>query len=475
MFVNREAQLEELRALAEREAPVLALLYGRRRVGKTFLLDHTWDEDRRFYFLAADTTAEQNRQELLRELASWSKSELSFEDYPTWRTVFRLLADMADVQPLVVVLDEFQYLMGDESVVSQLNAVWDREVGARNLTLVLCGSEVATMEALESGDSPLFGRIGWRERLGPFDYFDAARMVPDRPPREHAYLYGVFGGTPQYLSAIDRGEDLRDAVIRNLLSPRGQVHLQLENIIEQERGIRSTSEYRAVLAAVAAGNTELSRIANAAGLGDRRDAAKRALETLEGLELIRRERNFRPGRTAPWRFRISDNAIRFWYHFVHPNRSQLATDEAERVWDQRVQPALDSYMGKVFEDICREAYSRHHHGWGLPGVTDWSRWEGQDRNRRSIEIDIVAELDDRKLLTGEIKWSTKPKGRDVHLGLLRDLEDLSRSAQAWAREALESTSSQGHIYFSAAGFTADFIEEAGEDDRLYLLDLNDIF
>ncbi|MGH7572469.1 MAG: ATP-binding protein, partial [Gemmatimonadota bacterium] len=359
-FVDREPQISELRALADASGPRLALLYGRRRIGKTFLLDYVWGENRRFYFLAADTTADQNRRELLRELATWSGREIDPDDYPSWRTVFRQLAEIAAERPLVVILDEFQYLMGhEEDVVSQLNAVWDREVTGRNLTLVLCGSQVSTMAALEAGDSPLYGRIHWREQLGPFDYFDAASMMPRSwSDRDRAVAYGIWGGTPRYLAAIEPAEPLADAVRRTILSTRGEVHLQLENLIEQEKGIRFPGDYRAVLTAVARGRTGITEIADGAGLGDRRDVARRALETLEELKLVRRERNFGAGRTTAWRYRIADNAVRFWYHFVHANRSRIETGEIESVWEHAIHPGLDTYTGPIFEIMAKEGFRR---------------------------------------------------------------------------------------------------------------------
>lgn len=476
-FVDREADLAELRGLAKGSGPHLALLYGRRRIGKTFLLDHAWEEDERFYFLAADTTPRQNRRELLRELAVWTGRDYELEDYPSWRTIFRLFVELAGERPLVVVLDEFQYLMGsEEGVVSQLNAVWDREVGGRDLTLVLSGSQVSTMAALEAGDSPLYGRVDWRKRLGPFDYLDAARMMPERwSARDRAYGYGIFGGTPRYLAALDEDEDLPDAVVRTFLSPRGEIHLQLEHLVEQEQGIRSPGEYRAVLTAVARGRTGVSEIADLAGLGDRRHVASRALDTLEELELVKRERNFGAGRTTPWRFRIADNTVRFWYRFVHPNRSRLQTGDAAAVWQHRVRPYLDTAMGGIFEEMARQGFMRFHEAWELPGAARWSRWEGQDRNRRSIEIDLVAELDDRTLLTGEVKWSSDPVGVELHRSLSRDLEDLANSGRGWANRALEPSSSAGRLYVSAAGFEDPFRRVGETNPAIRLVSLDDLY
>lgn len=475
-FVNRERELAELRALSERPGPQMALLYGRRRVGKTFLLDRAWRELQPFYFLAADTTAERNRRDLLRELSLWSGDEIPVEDYPNWRTLFRLLASLAADQPLVVVLDEFQYLMeSEEGVVSQLTAIWDREVGNRDLTLVLCGSEVSTMSKLQAGDSPLYGRLNWMHRLRALDYRDAARFFPGRDERAWAYLYGIVGGVPRYLTALGVDEPPDEAVARTFLSPRGEIHLQMENLIEQERGIREPAAYRAVLDAVARGNTETNEIAQAAGLQDNPIKARRALETLEELELIERERNFGAGNRAAWHNRIADPALRFWYRFVHPNRSRLQSGDPLQVWRESVAPYLDDYMGKVFEELCRQGLRRYGRQWGYADIAEWGRWEGQDRNRRSIEIDLVARLTDKKILVGEVKWSSSPIDIDVHFRLRRNLEDLSISGQGWAKAALSEAESAGFLYVSAAGFTDAFQQRANEDSKIRLVTLEDLY
>ena len=477
-FVDRERELAELSQLAARGKPALALLYGRRRVGKTFLLDHAWRDGRFFYFLAGDTTAELNRRDLLQEIASFLPDRHDADPalYPTWRHVFRLFADLANDGPFVVVLDEFQHLLGkDEDVASQLMAVWDRELRGRPLVLIACGSEVGTMENLMSGAGPLFGRWDWAARLRPFGYLDAAEMTPERSLREKALIYGVFGGTPRYLAAIHPGESLSHRIIESVLSPRGEIHIQLERIIEQEKGIRDPAEYRAVLTAVSGGASLLNEIANVTGLQERQHVVRRALGVLEDLELVWRERNFQSGPRTPYRYRIADNAVNFWYRFVYPHRSRLETGELQPVWERYVERHLDDYMGKIFEGICREAFRNHHSRWGTDGASELARWEGKDRNRRSIEIDLVGRLDDGRVLTGEIKWSTKPVGEQLHWQLRRDLEDLARAGQGWASDALDDEKGAGHVYFSAAGFTDGFEDLAAGEPNIRLIRLEDIY
>ncbi|MCC6310068.1 MAG: hypothetical protein IT345_04035 [Trueperaceae bacterium] len=478
-FVDRVAELRELRDLAARGEPALALLYGRRRVGKTYLLDHAFRGGRYFYFLAGDTTAELNKRELLGEIAPLlhDARDGAPELFPSWRHVFRLFADLAKEGPLVVVIDEFQNLLGGpaEDIPSQLMAVWDREVRGLPLLIVLCGSEVSTLQGLADGAGPLYGRWSWAARLRPFTYEHAAEMVPGRPLREKALLYGILGGTPRFLATVRPGEELGPRVAETVLSPRGSVHVQLERIVEQERGIRDPADYRAVLTAIADGHTEVARIAQATGLAERPHVIRRALEVLEGLELVSRERNFGAPPKAPWRYYVSDNALRFWHRFVQPNRSRLETGDAHAVWTAQVAPQLDQYMGKVFEGMCREAYATMSGRLGLQRAIEWSSWEGQDRDRRSIEIDLVAKLDDDRILTGEVKWSSSPVGPSVHTRLLRDLERLAASGHGWAKDALTSERSAGHLYLSAAGFTAEFARLAEDDGRIVLLDLEDLY
>jgi hypothetical protein len=132
-------------------------------------------------------------------------------------------------------------------------------------------------------------------------------------------------------------------------------------------------------------------------------------------------------------------------------------------------------MGRVFERMCLQAFRRYHVAWGLAGAATWAHWEGQDRNRRSIEIDAVARLDDDRLLTGEIKWSSKPLGPEVHSGLNRDLQDLAASGHQWAREALTRERSAGHFVVSAAGFRPDIEQIIATTPNLMGWTLDDLY
>lgn len=364
---------------------------------------------------------------------------------------------MGHPDPLVVVLDEFQYL-GDDAggaleVASELNAVWEGHRSERPFLLVLSGSAVGTMEALAAGGGPLYGRFDWQHRLQPFGYWHAAEMAPFEALRDRALTYGIFGGTPRYLAALDEEMTLAENVMRLLLDPSGEVRLLIETALDQEEGLRDVSKYRAILQAVASGCTERNDIAGRTGLGNDR-ALRDKLERLAALGYIETRRNIDAKPNAAVRYGIADTAFRFHQRFVEPNRSLLELYPAEEVWTASVAPHLDLYMGHEFERIVAQAYPRRSAVLGLPMVAEWGRWEGADRHRQSLEIDIVARLAEGSLLTGAVKWNRTLIEATVHWNHLDMLARAADAGRKWAHQALKSEAPL--LYVAAGGFTEDF-------------------
>jgi len=477
-IVDRRVEQNELRRLANAGEPRMALLYGRRRVGKTYLLTRLWDEQQAFYFTAAAVTPEQNRRQLVEDFAAWSGQELEPEDYPTWRAVFRLLLSSRPERPLVIVLDEFQYFGEDEKdlqgVTSELNAAWESVRGpARSLLLILCGSAVRIMEGLDAGGAPLHGRLAWKARLEPFDYLDAAELARFDDPRDRARAYGIFGGMPSYLAAIDPARPLGENVAALVLSPRGEVRNQIETALLQEQGLREIPKYMGILRAIGAGRTLLSEIGARAGLPA--DTALRdKVERLAWLGYVERERNFGAKATVPYRYRLADPAFMFYHELVTPLETALQIGDPLDVWMENIAPRLDTYMGHLFERIAKQAYGRLRKEADLPLVQEWGRWEGTDRSGESLEIDIVARMATGAMLTGAVKWNRTPAGIRLHRDHMRDLDRLARSGHRWAHEALEERACV--LYVAAGGFEPGFLERAEEDGlRVICWSLDDLY
>jgi len=477
LVVDRKEEIERFQALLGRGSPQLVLVYGRRRVGKTHLLGRAWKDVDAFYFTASETTPTQNRIALLTAFAQWSGEEIHMEDYPTWRSVFRLLLDHRSPDPLIITLDEFQYLGEDvkdlKAVASELNAAWEMRRPVRPLVFVISGSAVRTLESLNSGGSPLYGRFAWQCHLRPFNYWHAGELTGFSSAHDRACAYGVFGGTPRYLAAIDPSHSLSDNIISLMLHPSGEVRELVQTALLQEQGLLEIPKYIAILRAIGRGRTELNEIAQATGL-EKGHPLRDKIERLIALDYVRAGRNLGAKRTSPYRYRISDPAMRFFFDVVAPLESALATQSPAAVWRDHIAPNFDAYMGHVFETIVEEAYYRLQTPLGLPLVAEWGRWEGVDRERKPLEMDIACTLVDGRVLTGAIKWNRNVVDVHVHTEHLAMLDRLARSGVAWAHTALDPESPL--LYVASNGFTDRFRRAAeASRDQVYLWTLDDLY
>lgn len=469
ILIAREVEATELRELAGSPTRHLALLCGRRGLGKTYLLTALGDRTQVFYFTASATSPEINRRALIEEAARWSGGELRAEDHPTWRAVFRALLEIAPERNLVVVVDELQHLAVDDAglreVVSELNAVWEGRLNrSGGVLLILSGSAVRTLEALTAGGSPLHGRLDWVRQLHPFDYFDAGRMVPAYSPADRVRAYAAFGGVPKYLQAVKNHRPLDGNIVRLLLDPRGEVRLQLETALRQEEGLRDFTKYQGILGAVGLKRREVGEIA--AAFGQEADTGlRRMIAQLVELGLLEAQRNFEEAKNQAVRYRIADPALRFHFGLVMPNESAIAVSGAEAVWRERLaRQTFPAYVGKeVFEDVVRQGYFRHRSGHGLPPVEVWGRWEGQDRNRRDAEVNLVARLLDGRVMTGSVTFQRRAADATMLIEHLDALRRLADSGRAWAHEALRPDAPI--LFVSAGGYKDSFREVAGDVGR----------
>jgi uncharacterized protein len=475
--VDRAQELSRLHELLRKGHPQLVLMVGRRRVGKTHLLARAWVEPRSFYFTASETTPEQNRRALLAAFAEWSGEAVHEEDYPTWRTVFRLLLDHASPEPLVLTVDEFQYL-GESTddlnlVASELNAAWEARRPLRPLVLILAGSAVRTLERLNDGGSPLYGRFAWQCRLRPFDYWFAGELAGFSSPRDRAVAYGLFGGTPRYLTAIDPERTVARNAIDLLLRPDGEVRELVRTALFQEQGLREIPRYVAILRAIGRGRTDLNEIAQGTGMAAD-NTLRDKIQRLIDLDYVRAGRNLGARPKDAYRYRVADPALRFYYHFLAPLESVLATQDAVAVWQTHIEPNLDSYMGLVFESMVEEAYYRLQPDLELPLVQEWGRWEGLDRDRQPLEMDIASVLVDGRILTGAIKWNRREVDVDLHLEHLSMIDRLARAGVGWAHDALDLSSPL--LYVAAGGFSERFRQAAlASRDEVCLWTLGDLY
>jgi hypothetical protein len=257
-----------------------------------------------------------------------------------------------------------------------------------------------------------------------------------------------------------------------MLAPRGEVRGLVETAILQEQSLREVSKYQAIMRAIGGGCTELNEIGQKAGLPT--DTSLRdKVERLVDLGYVWQSRNLGARTTVPFRYRIFDPALAFYYEFVSPNEATLERTDPTYFWKHAVESRFDIYLGHVFERIAEQAYQWLQSRLRLPVVLEWSRWEGKDRNGGALEIDVAATLADGRVLTGAVKWNAQPLPVRWHLHHLHSLERLAASGVKWAHRAQEPDAPL--LYLAAGGFTEEFVTVArASRQHVYLWSLADL-
>ena len=424
IFVDRKAELDWLEEAYQNPRARLLIIYGRRRVGKTELL-RVFCRGKRHVFFAADLGPDHE------QLASFSQRlwELAYGEatpgftFPSWEAAFYFLSGLAGEQKLVVVLDEFPYLMErNPALPSVLQKVWDKELQKTRLLLILCGSYVGVMEREVLGyKSALYGRRSGQYLVEPLGFHEIAGFFPGQDPLWQVEAYAVLGGVPAYLWEFAGEDDLFAGIARKILRRGTFLYEEPRFLLMQE--LREPANYFAVLRAVAHGKTRLNEITQAAGFHDR-SAASRYLDILRELGLIQRlvpVTEKQPQKSRRGIYRIKDQFLRFWFRFVYPHRSELEEGEVERILETGIKPFFPEFVGPAFEEVCRQHLRLLGRQGKLPfypsRLGPW--WDGKN------EIDLLAISEDESaVLTAECKWWTKPVGINVLAALQQKIKSV---------------------------------------------------
>jgi len=457
VFINRQAELQLLEERCASDQAELFVLYGRRRVGKTELLTQ-FCRDKRHIFFVADLDVEPVLRAALSAAvnAKLLGPEAASAVYPSWQDIFLLLARHAQAERLVVVLDEFTYLVGAHPpLASTLQRLWDSDLIHSKLMLILCGSYVGMMEKAVLGyHAPLYGRRTAQYLLDPLSFHDARHFFPAYDPADQVRAFAIFGGTPAYLRVVSGSQPLLANVGQQVLTRGTFLYDEVRFLLQQE--LREPRNYFAILEAIASGRTRLNEIKQATGIG----GVTAYLDTLQGLQLVERVvpvTESQPHKSRRGLYRLRDHFFRFWFRFVYPHRTLLERGGAQVALDTLVAPQRDSFTGPVFEEVCRQFFWRLGLAGGLPflplRIGGW--W------RANEEIDIIVVGQDAALLV-ECKWTSRPIGLDI-------LRHLERKASLASREL----GSRRLLFGLCArdGFTSEVEKEATQRDDLLLFDL----
>ncbi|MBQ9001595.1 MAG: ATP-binding protein [Eggerthellaceae bacterium] len=403
MFVGRETELDRLERSARKGSFQMAVVYGRRRVGKTALISEFAKGRRALFFTALEQSDADNLRDLAGAVSEFFGSSVLFR---SWKDALSFIADRAAEEPFVFVFDEFPYAAKRHPALpSELQVAIDHRMKQTGMFLILCGSNQGFMESDVLGQkSPLYGRRTLQMKLVPLGYLEAAEMLAGLSPQDAFRAYACFGGVPYYLEQYDRDATLAENLAVQFFDSAGFLYGEPQMLLRQE--LSEPAIYNSILRAIAGGATKQGDIA--ARVGIETASISRYLATLVDLGIIARAYPFgeNPATSRRGLYRILEGSFAFWFRFVMPRTSTIEEGMGRLAAGAITDEVLNTYLGPRFELVCAEWLRMQALGSLLPlRATHVGSWWGTDPARREqTDIDVLAADDSGRLLIGECKY-----------------------------------------------------------------------
>ncbi|MBI2377440.1 MAG: ATP-binding protein [Deltaproteobacteria bacterium] len=437
-FLDRTRERARLERAIDQRA--LAVVWGRRRVGKSRLVRTSIEGRPSIYYVGDERDAALQREALAREAARLIPG---FDEarYDGWESLLlRLWRDVPE--GAVVAIDELPFLVSSSpELPSLLQKLIDR---GSSPALILCGSSQAMMHGLVlEASAPLYGRAQELLRVGPLGARWLSEALGVEDPRAVVERWTVAGGVPRYWELLEPYRSLSRAIQELLLDPLGPLFMEPAHVLKDD--YRDPRRAMSILALVGSGTHRLSEIAGR--LGEPSSSLARPVARLVELGLVCREVPFgqsaRDSKRA--QYRVADPLLSFWYRFVEPNRSRIEAGLTETVWAQ-VSEAWPAHVGLAWEALVRQA---------VPRMTIAGR-RFEPASRRwgkagAPELDVVAAAvdDPRVILVGEVKRTVKAREVPRELASLRErssrVPELAGAELRFALFALEGSRDPGVI------------------------------
>lgn len=462
MFVGRERELKKLQSLYNGNQFQFVVFYGRRRVGKTTLINEFIKDKEAVYYMAIEGTKKENLAGLSRVLLN-AGSKAGSPEFPDFNNLLLYIDSLCARQKrLVLVIDEFPYLAAScPAISSMLQSHIDHCWKDSGLFLILCGSSMSFMEEQVLGyKSPLYGRRTAQFKIHPFTFFEACHLLSGFSQEEQAVIYGITGGVPEYLSRIEPDKSLDDNIIDLFFDESGRLFEEPVNLLKQE--LKEPATYHSIISAIAGGASRLNDISTKVGMET--SGCSNQLSSLISLGMIRKEVPITENATSrKTLYRLEDSMLLFWYRFVRPNLSGITRGVGEAIYKTIVQPQINDFMGKIFENICLQ-YLFHPKVYGslsfaVGNAGPW--WGNNPKKKCREEIDMMA-VQNTSAIFGECKWRNIPIDMEV-VTTLMDRSELFQYSEKY------------YMLFSKTGFTQAVIDYAkGRSETLRLVSFTEI-
>ena len=465
MFIGRERELASLKEFYEKDGIGMTVIYGRRRIGKSTLITEFVKDKKTIFYTATKVGKNRNLELFSKQVVDLFLPGVENISFNTIEAVFDFIDKNVKDDKLILVIDELPYWAEkDDALLSVLQKYIDTVWNNKNLKIILCGSALSFMEnKVLSEKSPLFGRRDSQINLEAFDYLDAAKFVPDYSNEDKAICYGITGGVARYLAMIDPEKSIDENIVRLFFRTDGYLYDETRNLLTQE--FSDISIVNNIVEQIASGENALNIIAGK--IGEKEQTVLYSLDKLINIGLVEKKKCITDEKNKKkTQYVLKDYMFKFWYEFIPKATSVIEIGQGEVYYTKVVKPALHSFMGAVFEDMCRyytlKQGIKGEYGCFITSVGSWWGVENiADKNgeirTQSTDIDVVAISEiDKKAVIGECKFKNEKIDKGIYETLIR------RGKLITAKYKVSK-----YIFFSLSGYT-DWFESLSDEDVLLL-------
>ncbi|MCL1853439.1 MAG: ATP-binding protein [Peptococcaceae bacterium] len=469
-FINRQQELWFLNEQYNSTTSSLVILYGRRRMGKTSLIQEFVRDKPFVYFLATEESQLQNMKEFAKQISLLNDQQPFADDISietgdaNWDYLFQTLADRVPNQRLVLVMDGFQYLgKTDPAFPSHFQRIWEKHLQHENIMVILCGSVIHMMDAQTLNvNSPLHGRRTGQLMLRQIDFRYYHELFEGLSYKDLIEHYAVTGGVPSYIEVFSKKtgmpaksegrsrSHLLAKIGRHILSKQGFLFEEPFGLLQNET--TDPGACFSILKSVAAGNNRISEIS--ADLHIKQSLLPKHIKTLIDLDILELEvpiTETNPEKSKLALYQIKDNFLLFWFRFVYPEKARLELGDIAPVLQKIKKNFASNQVASVYKTVCQSEMwllARQ----GRLSFTKLGPWWNKNESIDLVALDSLGD----EIVFAECRYQTQPMDVDVFEKLL-----YKKNAVDWKNGSRR----ERFVLFSLSGFTEQLQDlAAGHDD-----------
>ena len=461
-MIGRLYELDILNSLYNSSKFEYLVMYGRRRVGKTTLLQEFAKDKNAVFFPAQEKNDTLNLQDFSK-MVQMRLDGLFISSFEGWKEAFEYIDKKVNERTLIII-DEFPFIAEENPSIKSIlqhviDHLWKKN---KNIFLILCGSSVSFMESDIMGNkSPLHDRQTSSMEVVPFDYFESGLFYPSYTNEQKLIAYGILGGVPRYLEAFDDTVSIEKNISKTIIRKGAYLNEEPSNLLKAE--LRDTNVYNSILSAIAGGRNKLREISDY--IHEDKSKVSKYLVTLQTMRLVEKRVPCGEGKgSRKGIYKLTDNFFRFWFRYEFTNNAyyeMLGADAASK----EIIDGINDYMGDAFEGICMEYFVRKAREKKLPFVPfQIGKWWGNNKHiKAQDDVDILMiDKTGKKGIFVECKFTNSKMPHEEY-------EDLKTAMLAFP------DIDEKYIYFvSKSGYEKSVIRHAAEDGAI-LLGLGDLF